>query len=653
MEAGERIRQPRTNALPSPLASPKQENHPASEPRPCPASAHGYAGGMGQFSYKTEAVDPHRKILSEQLVMDLEHVAEGPLLALAKQIPGGYIHRKPFLRDAKWLFKKRLGHLALDAAAIAEHLPWYADALKCEKAKLIEHLDELAAAIGGPRAALLCVLWNNEAEQKDAALPADLLPRLLTNAKAQASKPDTKAWKAAIAKLGGASEKEPLDSVDALDSAGKTVRRLLQELSQGKAARENEGRQIRRQHANELEAKDTEIRKAREDAGRQVQEAAKQAASLDANIVALQAKLTAEETEVARLRGELDRAREHVTKKAREIAEELLSEEIRPWLADARTLKSASEEVAKLRQLTTETVEKVRKAQRDADPFLAKEHELRQAIPQMEEMLKLLRRYLRTAGQALPEVVALEKRLTEHIEKVRYELEKRDQPSDPFLERISAKINGADARELKSIESALLLAEESGLVDSRHADLYRRDIHRRRSYMADRAFHEQKQSGPLALLERAVATGEKARLALDANNFACLRQDYLGLRLATKKNAQGESRFLLDATARQKVVQLAEKLADDAPGLHVWVSFDGQPTALKSTNSRVRVTFSRAGAKADHDIMDLVAKDKTVEAPWFVVSDDIEVRDATAREGAYIIYNDALIQLLVNRGIRA
>jgi hypothetical protein len=51
--------------------------------------------------------------------------------------------------------------------------------------------------------------------------------------------------------------------------------------------------------------------------------------------------------------------------------------------------------------------------------------------------------------------------------------------------------------------------------------------------------------------------------------------------------------------------------------------------------------------------MDLVAKDKTVEALWFVVSDDIEVRDATAREGAYIIYNDALIQLLVNRGIRA
>jgi len=268
-------------------------------------------------------------------------------------------------------------------------------------------------------------------------------------------------------------------------------------------------------------------------------------------------------------------------------------------------------------------------------------------------MLKLLRRYLRTAGQALPEVVALEKRITEHIEKVRYELEKRDQPSDPFLERISARINGADARELKSIEGALLLAEQAGLVDSRHADLYRRDLHRRRSYLADAAYHVQKQTGPLALLERAVATGEPARLALDANNFACLRQDYLGLRLPTKKNAQGDSRFLLDAAARQKVVQLLEKLADDAPGLHVWISFDGQQTTLKTSNSRVRVTFSRAGAKADHDIMDLVAKDKTVEAPWFVVSDDIEVRDATSREGAYIIYNDALIQLLVNRGIRA
>ena len=73
---------------------------------------------------------------------------------------------------------------------------------------------------------------------------------------------------------------------------------------------------------------------------------------------------------------------------------------------------------------------------------------------------------------------------------------------------------------------------------------------------------------------------------------------------------------------------------------------------MKVTNSRVRVTFSRAGDKADHDIMDLVAKDKSNEGPWFTVSDDIGVRDAVMREGSYVIYNEALIQLLVTRGIR-
>ena len=608
---------------------------------------------MGPFAYKNEVLEPLRRTLSEQLVLDLNHVADGPLLAMAKKIPGGYIHRRPFLRDAQWIFKKRLANLTQDAAAIAAHLAWYQAPLKAERAKLLEHLEELAAVIGGPRAALLCVVWNEQAEQKDATLPAELPARLAALAKPQTGKPDNKAWKALLAKLTGAAGKEEaVEPADALDSADRTLRRLQQEIAQGKAARENEGRQLRRQHANELEAKDAEIRQAREEAAARAQEAAQSRANHESQQQALQARLAQEEAEVARLRGELERARAQVAKQAREIAEELLAEEVRPWLADARILKSASEEVAKLRQLTAETVEKVRKAQRDADPFLAKEHELRQAIPQMEEMLKLLRRYQRTGGQVLPEVIALEQRITEHVEKVRYELERRDQPSDPFLERISAKINVADNRELKSIESALLLAEQSGLVDSRHADLYRRDIHRRRSYLADRDFHVQRQSGPLALLERAAATGERARLAVDANNFACLRQDYLGLRLPAKRNAQGESRFLLDAAARQKVVQLLEKLADDATGLHLWVCFDGQPTQLKVANPRLKVTFSRAGGKADHDLMDLVAKDKTVDAPWFVVSDDIEVRDATGREGAYIIYNDGLVQLLVNRGLR-
>ena len=56
---------------------------------------------MGQFSYKTDTIDPLRKTLSEQLILDLNHVADAPLLALAKQIPGGFIHRRPFLRNAK------------------------------------------------------------------------------------------------------------------------------------------------------------------------------------------------------------------------------------------------------------------------------------------------------------------------------------------------------------------------------------------------------------------------------------------------------------------------------------------------------------------------------------------------------------------------
>ena len=608
---------------------------------------------MGHFSYKTEAVDPHRKALSEQLILDLNHVADGPLLALAKLIPGGYIHRKPFLRDAKWRFQKRLANLTEDAAAVADHLPWFAGSLKADKTRLLEHLDELAAVLGGPRSGLLCLLWNHRAENKDAVLPADLLTRLLANTKPQAGKPDGKAWKALQTKLGGTTEKEPLESVDALDSAGKTVRRLLTEISQGKAARENEGRQIRRQHTNELEAKDAEIRKVREEGARQAQEATKLAAVTEASLQALQAKLTSEEAEVTRLRGELDRAREHVAKKAREIAEHLLSEELRPWFTEARKLREASDEVAQLRHLTAETVEAIRKAQRDADPFLAKEHELRQAIPQMEDMLKLLRRYQRTAGNVLPAIVNLEKRVTEHIEKVRYELERRDLPSDPFLERIAAKINVAEPAELKAIEAALAAAEQSGLVDSRHADLYRGDIHRRRSFTADQRFHDQKPSGPVALLERAVALGEPARLGIDANNFACLQQAYLGLKLASKRNTQGDLRLLLDTPARQKVLNLLEKLALEGTGLLIWASFDGQASNLRLDHPRLKTTFSRAGAKADHDLMDLVGKDKSSEGPWFIVSDDAEVRDACTRQGAFILSNEAFVRLLAGRGLRS
>ncbi|MFM9001280.1 MAG: hypothetical protein ACKORB_06605 [Opitutia bacterium] len=100
------------------------------------------------------------------------------------------------------------------------------------------------------------------------------------------------------------------------------------------------------------------------------------------------------------------------------------------------------------------------------------------------------------------------------------------------------------------------------------------------------------------------------------------------------------------------MVHLMEKLAEDAPGLIIWASFDGTPGPVKASHPRVKITFSRAGDKADHDSMDLVAKDKSNDGPWFTVSDDIGVRDAVAREGSYVIYTEALIQLLVARGIR-
>lgn len=607
---------------------------------------------MGLFSYKSEVVDPLHKMLSEQLVLDLHHVPTGPLLVLAKQTPGGWSHRAPFLKNAARLFKNRRPFLARDLEAVADHLPWYGPLLKSRRALLLEHLDEAVSVLGAPRVALLCVLWNSRTENKDEALPADVLTRCAAHPKPHPTKPEARALAALQVKLIGETSASEAAEIEPFDPADRTLRRLQQNLAQARAAREKEITSLKRHHANELTRKEAELKALQEELAHALQEAETRRTEHEAASLAQSARLAKAEDEINRLRAELNAAKEEVAKKAREIAEELLSEEVRPWLADARMLRAASDEVAKLRQLTTETVEKVRKAQRDADPFLAKEHELRQAIPQMEEMLKLLRRYQRTAGQALPEVVALEKRITDHIEKVRYELERRDQPSDPFLERIAAKINVAEAADLKAIEATLLMAEQAGLADSRHADLYRRDIHRRRSYLADQAFHEHKQAGPLALLERAVAIGEPARLAVDANNFACLRQDYLGLKLPTKKNAQGDTRFILDPAARQKVAHLLEKLANDTPGLLVWVSFDGQPSTVKVANPRVRVTFSRAGAKADHDIMDLVAKDKSSDGPWFVVSDDIEVRDAGMREGAHIIYNEGLIRLLISRGIR-
>jgi hypothetical protein len=150
-----------------------------------------------------------------------------------------------------------------------------------------------------------------------------------------------------------------------------------------------------------------------------------------------------------------------------------------------------------------------------------------------------------------------------------------------------------------------------------------------------------------------VALGEPARLGIDANNFACLQQAYLGLKLASKRNAQGDLRLLLDTPARQKVLNLLEKLAHEGTGLLIWASFDGQASNLRLDHPRLKTTFSRAGSKADHDLMDLVGKDKSSEGPWFIVSDDAEVRDACDRQGAFILSNEAFVRLLAGRGLRS
>lgn len=608
---------------------------------------------MGQFAYKNELLHPCRKTLSEQLVHDLAYVPPGPLLALAKKTPGGWSHRTPFLKNARRLFQARTHLIAADFDAIADELPWMPALLKLEKATLLTHLDDLAALLGGPRTALLCLVRSARAEDKEAAIAAELFTKHANNGKPSAARPDAKALRLWLQKVGAQSFEAPVEDEAATPSSSDpSVRKLKEEIDRMATARENELRAERRHHAHQLAERDARIAELETAAKAQLEAQALQQTTQDAALQSLQARLAKAETEVGRLKDELAQAREHVAKKAREIAEHLLSEELRPWFADARKLREASDEVAQLRHLTAETVEAARKAQRDADPFLAKEHELRQAIPQMEDMLKLLRRYQRTGGSVLPAIVALEKRVTEHIEKVRYELERRDLPSDPFLERIAAKINVAETAELKAIEAALAAAEQSGLVDSRHADLYRGDIHRRRSFMADQRFHDQKPSGPVALLERAVALGEPARLGIDANNFACLQQAYLGLKLASKRNPLGDLRLLLDTAARQKVINLLEKLAHEGAGLLIWASFDGQASNLRLDHPRLKATYSRAGAKADHDLMDLVGKDKSSEGPWFIVSDDAEVRDACTRQGAFILSNEAFVRLLAGRGLR-
>lgn len=606
---------------------------------------------MGQHAYKKDLLAPVRKTLMEQLVADLRLVPDKALLAFAQRCEGGWHHRDKFLKNAKRLMLTRADSLAGDATDVVRHLPWAALATGTTQEKFVENLKETVAVLGGPRVALLCLIRSAAAENKEDALPAELFAECAQAGKASETAPDRRTLGDLLVKV-GAKPPAPRDEADKAHD-DRSSQKLKDELDRVLGARERELNAERRHHANEAEALGKRIAALNAEMAEERTAHAEAKAGLEAALQAAHAKAGALEQENARLKGELDQSREQVARRAREIAEELLSEELRPWFADARRLRAAAEEVARIRELTTDEIEKARKVQRDADPFLAKEHELRQALPQMEEMRKLIAGYQGKAGKPVPAFVELQQRISEHIDKVRHTLDGRDGPSDPTLNRLFARINAAEMHELKPIEAAFLSAEQAGLIDSRHVDLCRRKLHERRSYLADDHYHEQKQVGPLALLERAIAVGEKARLGLDANNFVCLQQAYLGLKLPSKRNAQGEPRFIVDLAARQRLITLLEKLADDGTGLHLWACFDGQTTAPKIANARVRMLTSRAGAKADHDLMDLVAKDKTLDAPWFIVSDDAEVRDACQRQGAHVINNDALVRLLSRRGIRA
>ena len=180
---------------------------------------------MGQYAYKNDLVTPWRKTLSEQLVFDLAFVPAGPLLALAKKTPGGWSHRTPFLKNARRLFQARYSLIAADFDAIADELPWMPALLKLEKATLVAHLDELANIIGGPRAALLCLVRAARAEDKDAAIASELFTKHASNGKPSAASPEAKALRLWLQKVGAPTVEPPAEEAAAA-SSDPSVRKL-------------------------------------------------------------------------------------------------------------------------------------------------------------------------------------------------------------------------------------------------------------------------------------------------------------------------------------------------------------------------------------------------------------------------------------------
>ncbi|MFM2131995.1 MAG: hypothetical protein RL646_1198, partial [Verrucomicrobiota bacterium] len=147
---------------------------------------------MGPFAYKADTIAPMRTALMEQFLADLEHLPEAAVMQLARRAPGGWSHAKIFLKNARRIYGRKHEDIQANLLLVSPSMPWSRELLKLGKHGIQQKADEIAAAIGGPRAAILCVIHNARAESKEDVLPADLALRLAGIGKVQTERPDRK-----------------------------------------------------------------------------------------------------------------------------------------------------------------------------------------------------------------------------------------------------------------------------------------------------------------------------------------------------------------------------------------------------------------------------------------------------------------------------
>ena len=591
---------------------------------------------MGQFSAKPEDINPFYKVLLKQVINDLSRLPEKSIRELARKFKGGWVHKDNFIKAADRLIKGN--DIVESYQFVIGKNTGLQELYKLTKDQILQNQKELISVFGELRMALVILIKNKEAKIVDESFPDETWIKWAQSPKALEGSPKEDDYIPLFKRITGSAPeaKSPKNSDQA------------QEIKRLKHARDNELKALKRSHENDLEKLASAHARSLEDLKRERQSQESQIKELHDGKTKLQddaAKLQFERDE---LKKKLEDVQQSIDKRGRELSETMLSEEIRPWFVDARKLREASEEFLNLRQLTSNMVEQINKANREVDPFLAKENELRQAIPQMEDMLSQLRRSIRKAGQSIPAAFELEKRLQEHIEKVRHELDRLNHANDSFVEKIVVKIKEADREKLESIELALKQSVACGIMDSRHSDICLSHIHERKSYLNDKIYEEEKpKEGPMARLRRAIfSPKESARIGIDANNFICLQEAYLKIKVPQKKNLQGEIKKTPDNTMRQKLVDVLERLNGERTHLSIWCCFDGKEEPLKP-GRQVKTTFTRPGGKADYDLMNLVAKDKSSTGRWFIISDDREVTDACQREGAECISSHNFKKLLI------